>query len=43
MMQRHYNIMANRLELLGHQIKKETKHVESSFDFLHLSALLTPQ
>jgi hypothetical protein len=35
--------MANRLELLSHNVKKEVKIVDSSFDFLGLSSLLTPE
>lgn len=34
--------MSNRLDLLSEQVKKP-KIVESSFDFLNLSSLLTPQ
>lgn len=35
--------MANRLELLNTQVKKEPKIVSSSFDFLDLGSLLTPE
>lgn len=33
--------MANRLELLAERIKKVPPHIDSSFDFLHLSEFLT--
>jgi hypothetical protein len=35
--------MASRLDLVNSQIKKETKIVSSSFDFLNLGSLLTPE
>ena len=43
----NYNIihigMTNRLELLNHHVKKETKIADSSFDFLNLGSLCTPE
>lgn len=35
--------MTNRLELLNHHVKKETKIADSSFDFLSLGSLCTPE